>query len=84
MLDISNFSYVACVHVPWDIRRKLDDKSEKCIFTGYNVHCKTYKLYNPVTKKFIMSRDVEFKEVEAWDGRIDKSVIVTGLEQVDE
>ncbi len=27
---------VAYAHVPKELRGKLDDKSEKCIFTGYN------------------------------------------------
>ena len=29
---------------------------------------------NPITKKYVISRDVLFKEEEAWDGSIDKLV----------
>ncbi|XP_074342697.1 uncharacterized protein LOC141680342 [Apium graveolens] len=49
------------------IRSKLDDKSEKCIFIGYSERSKAYKLYNPVTKKVVISRDVRFDENSAFD-----------------
>jgi hypothetical protein len=47
-------------------RTKLDDKSEKCIFVGYGDRRMGYKLYNLITKKVIMSRDVIFKEDKTW------------------
>ena len=56
------------------MRRKLDDRSQKCIFFGYSEESKAYRLYNPTTKKYVISRDVVFKEEEAWDGSIDKLV----------
>ena len=31
-------------HVPDELRRKLDKKSERCIFTGYSEQHKAYKL----------------------------------------
>jgi len=37
-------------------------KVKKCIFIGYNEQSKAYKLYNPITKKTIIRRDVVFKE----------------------
>ena len=52
----------------------MDDKSEKCIFTSYSEKSKSYKLYNPVTKNTIISRDVVFKEQESWKGTVDKTV----------
>ena len=58
------------------MRKKLDDRSEKCIFIGYSNQSKAYKLYKPETKKVIISRDVEFKEKEAWDGSIDKTISI--------
>lgn len=65
------FGCVAYAHVPAKMRRKLDDQSEKSIFIGYSEESKAYRLYNPITKKYIISRDVEFEEEEAWDGSID-------------
>jgi hypothetical protein len=34
-------------------------------------------LFNPITKKFIVSRDVVFKEEESWDGNIDNTITST-------
>ncbi|KAK2973985.1 hypothetical protein RJ640_020431 [Escallonia rubra] len=45
------FGSIAYVHVHDQQRKKLDDKSEKFIFIGYNQQSKGYKLYNPVDKK---------------------------------
>ena len=56
------------------MRRKLNDKSQKCIFVGYSEESKAYRFYNPITKKYVTSRDVVFKEEETWDGSIDKLV----------
>ena len=38
------FGCVAYAHVPKERRGKLDDKIEKCIFTGYSEKSKGYKL----------------------------------------
>ena len=56
------------------MRRKLDDRSQKCIFVGYSEEYKAYKLYTPITKKYVINKDVVFKEEEAWDGSNDKLV----------
>ncbi|GKV32421.1 hypothetical protein SLEP1_g41032 [Rubroshorea leprosula] len=45
---------------------KLDDKGEKCIFLGVSDHSKAYRLYNPLTKKVVISRDVVFDEASTW------------------
>ena len=63
--DISHLRVFGCnafVHIPDQKRRKLDQKSIRCIFVGYPSNCKGYKLYNPETKKFLRSRDVVFME----------------------
>ena len=69
------FGCVAYAHVRKKMRRKSDDKSFQCILVGYNEESKAYRLYNSITKKYIASRDIEFKEEEAWDGSIDKFII---------
>jgi hypothetical protein len=58
-------------------RSKLDDKSEKCIFIGYDEQSKASKLFNHIIKKFIVSKDVVFKEDKSWDGNIDKTITST-------
>jgi hypothetical protein len=45
---------------------KRDDKNEKCIFVRYGDRKMGYKLYNLITKKVIMSRDVIFKKDITW------------------
>ncbi|XP_076941874.1 uncharacterized protein LOC143611561 [Bidens hawaiensis] len=60
------FGCVAYALVPTQFRRKLDDKSEKCIFIGYSTQSKGYRLYNPITQQFIIRRDVKFFESERW------------------
>lgn len=54
------FGCSAMVHVPKEKRRKLDFKSVKHVFMGYCELSKAYKLYNSITKKFVVSRDVIF------------------------
>ena len=51
---------MAYAKIPDARRTKLDDKSEKYIFVGYGDKRMGYKLYNPITKKVSMSRDVIF------------------------
>ncbi|BBH09623.1 ADP glucose pyrophosphorylase large subunit 1 [Prunus dulcis] len=61
------FGSIAYSHIPDETRRKLDDKSEKCILVGYSEKAKAYKLFNPLTNKIIVSRDVKFNEEDAWN-----------------
>jgi len=56
------------------MRRKLDYRSENFFFVGYSEESKAYRLYNLVSKKYVINIDVEFKEEEAWDGSIDKII----------
>ena len=67
------FGCVAYAHVPDELRKKLDNKGDKCIFVGYSDESKAYKLYNPSTKKVIIRRDVQFIEEEAWDGSLENT-----------
>ncbi|KAL5852379.1 hypothetical protein ACOSQ3_007497 [Xanthoceras sorbifolium] len=43
-------------------RSKLDPKSRRCIFLGYADGVKGYRLWDPTTRKVIVSRDVIFVE----------------------
>ncbi|KAG6436667.1 hypothetical protein SASPL_101569 [Salvia splendens] len=60
------FGCIAYAKIPEARRIKLDDKGEKCIFVGYGDRVMGYKLYNPLTKKVIISRDVVFEEDQTW------------------
>eukprot|EP00253_Pinus_taeda_P015702 PITA_15702 len=78
------FGSVGYAHIPDQLRRKLDNKGEKCIFIGYSEESKAYRLYIPSTKKFFVSRDVQFIEEEAWDGSIEKTMNVKSCLSHDE
>ena len=69
------FGCVAYAKIPDARRTKLDDKSEKCIFVGYGDRRMGYKLYNPITKKVIISRDVIFKKDKTWEWKEDQEEI---------
>ena len=65
-------------------RKKLDDKSIKCIFLGVSEESKAYRLYNPVTKRIIISRDVVFMENEKWSWNKDKQITSSRVESSDD
>ena len=56
------FGCQAFVHIPKDERRKLDSKSKKCLLLGYGTTTTGYRLYDPLKKKVLYSRDVVFNE----------------------
>ncbi|KAK4429806.1 Glutamate receptor 2.5 [Sesamum alatum] len=60
------FGSIAYTHVPDQKRTKLDDKSARYVFIGYDQSSKGYKLYNPSSRKIVISRDVEFDEEGVW------------------
>lgn len=53
-------------HVPDQLRRKLDDKSEQMIFLGYHP-IGGYRLLNSRNKQITVSRDIVFDEQREWD-----------------
>lgn len=56
------FGYRVFVHITKDERSKLDIKSKQSIFLGYGHEDFGYRLYDPIEKKVIRSRDVVFFE----------------------
>ena len=61
------FGCIAYVHVPDPKRKKLDNKGEKCVLLGVSEESKAYRLYNPLTKKICISKDVVFDESIGWN-----------------
>nr|GEW88413.1 retrovirus-related Pol polyprotein from transposon TNT 1-94 [Tanacetum cinerariifolium] len=78
------FGSIAYVHVLSQRRLNLDDRSEKHVFVGYDKQSKGYKLYNSVTRKVVVSRDVEFDEEGSWDWSIQESESYDFLPMTDE
>jgi len=75
-VNVSHFRIFGSIdfsHVLEKLRKKLDDRSEKCIFVGYSEQSKAYRLYNPISKKFIISRDVKFFENKSWFDHVDET-----------
>jgi len=60
------FGCIAYVHIPDVHRKKLDDKSKKCVHLGVSEESKAYKLYDPIEEKIFLSRDVVFEETKGW------------------
>jgi len=56
------FGCRAFVHVPKDERSKLDKKTRQCIFIGYGEDEFGYRFYDPIEKKLVRNRDVQFME----------------------
>ncbi|CAJ2653926.1 unnamed protein product [Trifolium pratense] len=63
-------------HIPDEKRRKLDDKSEKLIFIGYDA-TGAYRMYNPNNKKVVISRDVIVDEKSQWKWSSEANTQVT-------
>lgn len=56
------FGCIARAHVP-DVRRtKLDNKSTTCVLLGVSEESKGYRLFDPIAKRIIISRDMIFEE----------------------
>ena len=51
--------FVVC---PNDKRQKFDSKSRRCIFLGYSMVTKGYRLYDVNRSKVLYSHDVAFDE----------------------
>ena len=58
------FGSIAYVHIPKTDRKKLDTKTRKCIFVGYDIESKIYRLFNPIQKKIELTRDVTVDETK--------------------
>ena len=63
--DVSHLRVFGCdayVHIPKHKRGKLESKSVKCVFVGYQDGCKGWRLYEPRSNQLFVSRDVTFVE----------------------
>lgn len=56
------FGCEAFLHIPKEKRTKLDPKLQKCIFIGYGEEQFGFRLWDPVHRKIVCSRDVIFHE----------------------
>lgn len=56
------FGSTVMAHVPKEKRKKWDKKAVRHLLLGYPDSTKGYRLYNPVTKKVVIARDVTIME----------------------
>lgn len=61
------FGCVGHVHVPDARRTKLENKSLSCVLLGVSEESKAYRLYDPISKMIVISRDVIFEQERQWD-----------------
>ncbi|KAI5342232.1 hypothetical protein L3X38_010107 [Prunus dulcis] len=54
------------VLIPSALRHKLEENSHKCILIGYGLCEKGYRIFDPSSRKVILSRDVHFDEDGLW------------------
>ena len=65
LVDYSSLKIFGCpayVHVQSKEHSKLDSKSTKCVFLGFEKGVKGYRLWDPISKKTVTNRDVIFDE----------------------
>ena len=63
--DLSHLKVWGClayVHVHRIKRNKLVKRATACVFMGYPPEAKGWKLYDPVSSRYIIARDVTFQE----------------------
>ena len=68
--DVWNLKVFGCicfVHMPDNLKKKLDPKSTKAMFVGYPLGMKGHKLYDLSSKLFIRSRNGLFYEQKFLD-----------------
>ena len=61
-LPVKIFGCIAYVHNPVHKKNKWSTKALKCVFLGYSKTQKGYKVYHPITRKYMVSKDVIFDE----------------------
>jgi hypothetical protein len=59
---LRTFGSPVFAHVSDDKRRKLDPKATEGIMVGYGDSSRVYKIWDPVARNIITSRDVVFEE----------------------
>jgi transposase InsO family protein len=70
---LRTFGCVAHVKVTTPSPKKLDDRSKRMVFVGYEPGSKAYRVYDPVTRRVHISRDIIFDETAQWAWSADQN-----------
>ena len=68
--SIEHFRIFGCVGHVRDTKphlSKLADRSKQMVFIGYDMNTKGYRMFDPVTRRVLVSRDVVFEEEKKWE-----------------
>ncbi|KAK9703865.1 hypothetical protein QE152_g29045 [Popillia japonica] len=72
------------LHIPDNLRKKLEPKSRELILVGYDNDSTNYRLFDIVTKKIKISRNVTFNEDnEVTIPRINQIIVPVNVETVE-
>lgn len=61
------FGCVSHMHVPEARKTKLDNRRITCVLLGVSEESKGYRLFNPIIKRILVSKDRIFEEDKQWD-----------------
>ncbi|GAA0169340.1 transmembrane signal receptor [Lithospermum erythrorhizon] len=64
--NLKVFGCLCFTHVPQVKSGKLDKKAESSVFIGYSSTSKAYRVFQPDTRKILISRDVSFMGNDKW------------------
>ena len=74
--NLKIFGCLCFVYVPQIKMDKLDKKVEVGIFVGYSTISKAYRIFQPNTKKILISRDMHFMENDECDWKEKQTAFV--------
>ena len=64
---LRTFGCVAHVKLTGPGQNKLSDRSRQMVFIGYETGSKAYRMFDPETRKLVVTRDAVFEEYRCWD-----------------
>ena len=79
--DYSQLKVFGCTAYAHVDNGKLEPRAIKCLFLGYGLGVKGYKLWNPETNKTFMSRSVVFNESVMFNDSLPTDVIPSGSDE---
>lgn len=83
------FGSVAFVHMPEQMTTKLEPRSKKMLFLGYDGVSSNYRVFDSLSKEVSVSRDVVFSETIGSTKSVvrnedDEEIVFLNVEEVDE
>jgi hypothetical protein len=64
---LRTFGYIGYIKNTKPNLPKLEDRGQRMVFVGYETSTKGYMMFDPVTNKVHVSRDIVFEESAQWD-----------------